>query len=426
MVSLIVTAGILALLFLRVPVALALIIPAVVYVEFSSVLSMGVVVQRLVGSLDSFPLLAIPLFIMVGYAANESGLAKALFDWAEAILARVRGRLGYINISTSVVFSWMSGTATADAAGLGSVLLPRMAKSGYPMPFSIGLTGSSAAIGPLMPPSVTSIVYAVTAGVSIGGMFAAGVLPAFLLALVLTIFTWFKVRTMVLDEPTVDRTPLDLVRITVKSLPVLFTPVIVIGGILGGVFTPTEAAAVAVAYVLLLGVVKRAVGFASIFRIMRRTAWTAGQVLLIVAGGQLFAFVLAQEGSAQDLARFVEGSVSSAIVFLLILNVFLLVLGMVLEPAAAIVIAVPIILPLATVFEIDPLHLGMITVLNLTLGLLTPPTGIVLFILAAVGRVPVSVAIRGAGQFWLPLAVVLLLVTYVPALSLTIPGLAGR
>jgi tripartite ATP-independent transporter DctM subunit len=418
--------GVMVLLVLRVPVAFALLLPSLIYVVQAEGITLAVVMQRLLSGLNSFPLLAVPLFIMTGFLANAAGIADRLFAFLLGLFGRVRGSLGYVNVTSSVVFSWMSGAAIADAAGLGSVLVPAMRKRGYEDGFALGLTGASAMIGPIMPPSIPAIIYAVTAGVSVGALFFAGVVPALVLAAVLCVHVFVHTRRRGFKgtaEPPLDRAALGWA--TVRALPVLFTPVIILGGILGGVFTPTEAAAAAVMYVLLLSVGYRSLSWAAFYRVSLRTASTTGAILLIVSAATLFGWIIAREQGPQVVADAMLRVTKNPVVFLLLVNVGLLVIGMLLEPVAALLITVPVLLPVATHFGVDPLHLGIVMVLNLVIGLLTPPIGLVLYVLSSVTGTPFHVVARGALPFLLPLLVTLGLVTFWPGLSLALPRWLG-
>jgi tripartite ATP-independent transporter DctM subunit len=416
--------GMLGLLLLRVPVAFALLLPCLVYVMVSQDISLGVAQQRIVAGLNSFPLLAVPLFIMTGYLCNAAGLADRLFRWLMALLGRVPGSLGYVNVGSSLMFSWMSGAAIADAAALGSVLVPAMRKRGYDSGFALGLTGASSMLGPIMPPSIPAIIYAVTAGVSIGALFFAGVLPALVLAAVLCLYVFIyalKHRPQACEE---DRSS-NVFSATLGAVPVLVTPIIILGGILGGVFTPTEAAAAAVMYVLLLSLVYRSLSLNGLYDVLIQTARTTGSIMLIVSAASLFGWVIAREEGPQRLAEVLLAITDNPYVFLLLVNVALLLIGMLLEPVAALLILVPVLLPVAHQFGIDPLHLGIVMILNLVIGLLSPPVGLVLYVLASVTGSSIQEVMRGTLPFLIPLAITLLIVTFIPAVSLWLPTFLG-
>ncbi len=417
--------AILVLLCLRVPVAISMLLPSLVYVACSQDITLGVALQQTVGSVDSFPLLAVPLFIMTGYLSNAGGLADRLFRMLLILFKKIPGNLGFVNVFSSLMFSWMSGAAIADAAGLGSVLVPAMKKRGYDEKFALGLTGASSLIGPIMPPSIPAIVYAVSAGVSVGALFFAGVLPALVLTSILCIFVYRDARKNPLREEAITQsTP--VTEAILSALPVLLTPVIILGGILGGIFTPTEAAAAAVMWVLILSVFYQSLSVKSFRGVLVKTATTTGSIMLIVAAAGLFGWVIAREQGPQAVTEAMLQFTDNPIVFLLLINVVLLITGMILEPVAGLLITVPVLLPAAIEFGIDPLHLGIVMILNLVLGLLTPPVGLVLYVLSSVTGSSVQTVTRGTVPFLIPLLITLLIITFVPAFSLWLPGLLAK
>jgi tripartite ATP-independent transporter DctM subunit len=417
-------AAVLLFLALRVPVAFALLIPCLAYVAGSADISLGVALQRTVAGLNSFPLLAVPLFILTGYLSNRAGLTDRLFRLLMGVLGRVPGNLGYVNVGSSVMFSWMSGAAIADAAALGSVLVPTMRKHGYDERFALGLTGASSMIGPIMPPSIPAIIYAVTAGVSVGALFSAGIFPALVLAAVLCVHVFLYARR---HDPgrgvPSDGEPVPSV--VLGALPVLGAPVILLGGILGGVFTPTEAAAAAAVYVILLGVCYRSLSPRGLYEVLLRTTRTTGSIMLIVSAAGLFGWVLAREQGPQFVADSLLSLTDSPYVFLIMVNVALLLIGMLLEPVAALLITVPVLMPVALQYGVDPLHLGVVMILNLVIGLLTPPVGLVLYVLSSVTGVPFQRVVQGTLPFLVPLVIALVIVTFVPAVSLWLPRQLG-
>ncbi len=415
----------LVLLFIRVPVAISMLLPCLVYVAWSPDITLGVALQRSMATVNSFPLLAVPLFVMTGYLSNAGGLADRLFRMLLSLLGKIPGSLGYVNVFSSLMFSWMSGAAIADAAGLGSVLVPAMKKRGYDERFALGLTGASSLIGPIMPPSIPAIVYAVSAGVSVGALFLAGVLPALVLTSILCVFVFVDARRNPLrEEATAPKIPLKTA--VGAALPVLFTPVIILGGILGGVFTPTEAAAAAVMWVLFLSLCYRSLSFREFHGVLVKTASTTGSIMFIVAAAGLFGWVIAREQGPQAVTEAMLRLTDNPYVFLLLINIALLVTGMLLEPVAGLLITVPVLLPAALEFGIDPLQLGIVMILNLVLGLLTPPVGLVLYVLSSVTGSSVQQVIRGTVPFLIPLLITLLLITFIPAFSLWLPSLMSK
>ncbi|PXY22689.1 TRAP transporter large permease [Prauserella muralis] len=415
--------AIVALLALRVPVAFALLGPCLTYVTMEGH-SFGLSMREVTGAIDSFPLLAVPLFVLVGVVANHAGIADRLFDFALSVIGRIKGSLGYVNIGVSLGFSWMSGSALADAAGLGKVEVPAMVRNGYSTRFSVGVTAASSLIGPVMPPSIPAVIYASIAAVSTGALFAASVVPAFLMAtsLAIVVFLWAR-RQSGLESQPFDWALLRTAAVRVAGP--LLTPVIILGGILGGVFTPTEAAAVGAAYVLLLGFAYRTVRLRDLGGILRDTAATTASITLILGASGLLAWILAREQVPRAVAGAMLGFTDSQVVFLLLVNVLLIILGAVMEGTSVLVITVPILLPIAVEFGVDPLHFGVIAIINLMIGLLTPPIGAVLYVLSPVTGLPVHEVFRGTVPFLVPLLAVLLLVTFVPSVVTFLPGVLG-
>src|SRR5690606_3590958 len=318
----------------------------------------------------------------------------------------------------------MSGSALADAAALGSVQVPAMQKQGYPTRFSLGLTAASTLISPIMPPSIPAIVYAAVALVSIGALFAAAVIPAIILTLSLAIYVFIWARKR--DELRTARFSLaDLGRALVGAAAPLLTPVIIVGGILGGFFTPAEAAAVGACYTLVLGLCYRSVRLRDVPGVLRDTAVTTASIMIILGASALLGWILARERVPQMVAEAIFGLTDNRVVFLLLVNLILLLLGAIIEATSALVITVPILLPVAVQFGIDPLHFGIIVVLTLMIGLLTPPVGGVLFVLSSVTGHSISNVFRGVAPFLIPLLSVLMIVTFAPDLVLWLPNALG-
>lgn len=416
--------GVAFLMLLRVPVAFCLLIPSLFYIVFTDAVTLTIVLQRMTSGVDSFPLLAVPMFILMGNLANEAGIADRLYRFALAVLGHIKGSLGYVTVASSLVFSWMSGSAISDAAALGKIQVPAMASRGYERGFAVGLTASSTLIGPIMPPSVSAVVYGVVSGVSIGGLFLAGVIPALLITTVLMVIVYIAVRNK--PDLRLPRTSSkEMARVGASAALSLLTPVIVLGGIFGGIFTPTEAAAVAALYMLGLGVGYGTLRAKQLKAVFASTASISGSIMLIIAAASLFGWVLGREQVPQMMATGMLQITESPLVFLLILNVFLLLIGTVMEPNSAVLILVPVIIPIAAQYGIEPIQLGSIIIFNLMVGLLTPPVGLVLFVLSSVTKLSVATISRAVIPFLLPLVGILLLVTYVPWITLALPGWLG-
>lgn len=424
MTLLLMLAGLLLLLALRVPVSFALLVPSLLYVLSDSALSMGIAVQQTVSGVNSFALLAVPMFILLGNLANVSGVTDRLYDAAVAAIGHVRGSLGYVNVATSFGFSWMSGAAIADAAAMGRVQVPAMVQRGYRPEFALGVTGASSLIAPMIPPSIPAIIYAVTAGVSVGALFLAGVVPALVLVAALCVTVWLLTRRQ--DELRLEKATWgERGRTIVLALPAAGSAVVILGGILAGVFTPTEASGIGVVYILLLALASRRLTWRTMYRTLLTSVETSGSVLLIVGAAALYGWVLAREQAPQAAAELILQLTNQPIVFLILVNLLLLVVGCLLEPTAAILILVPVLAPVAETFGIDPVHLGIMVVFNLLIGLITPPVGLVLFVLSSVTRAPVPVVIKGIVPFYGPMLLTLVAITFLPALTLGLPTLLG-
>lgn len=416
--------GLLVLLALRVPVAIALLVPSLIYVTMDPTASLGIAVQQTTSGVNSFAILAVPLFILLGNVANVSGVSDRIYTTAVAYLGHIRGSLGYVNIATSFGFSWMSGAAIADAAAMGKIQVPAMKQRGYKEEFSLGITGASSLIAPMIPPSIPAIIYAVTAGVSVGSLFMAGIIPALVLILCLTFMVWWLTRTehhLTLPKASWGERGRSLL----AALPAFGAGVVILGGILSGIFTPTEASGIGVLYIFILALIYGSLTWRKTYRILLGSVETSGSVLLIVAAAALFGWVLAREQAPQLAADFILNFTNHPIVFLILVNLLLLVIGCVLEPTAAILILVPVLGPVAETFGLSPIHFGVVVIFNLLIGLLTPPVGLVLFVLSSVTNIPVHKVIKGVLPFFVPMLITLFVITFVPALSLWLPSVLG-
>ncbi|MFT4470508.1 TRAP transporter large permease [Arthrobacter sulfonylureivorans] len=415
--------GIILLLLARVPVAFAIMGPCLAYFMLNGY-STGLALKTVFDSVNSFPLLAVPLFIFVGVIANKLGIADRLFEFCLAAMARVRGNLAYVNVGTSVGFAWMSGSALADAAGLGKVQVPSMTKAGYPFRFAAGLTASSALISPVMPPSIPAVIFAAVATISTGALFAASVIPALLMALGLVIYIAVWVRR----NPGFEKEPFDLNRLgraTVRVLGPLGAPIIILGGIMGGFFTPTEAAGIAGLYMVLLGLFLKTMSWRVLWEAAKETVFLCGGILIIIGAAGMLGQILARERVAVSLAEWITGFTDNPLVFLLLINLLLIVLGMLIDATAVILVTVPVLLPLAVSYGIDPVHFGVIMIVNLMIGLLTPPVGSVLYVMSSVTARPVDEIFKGIVPFLTPMVAVLIIITLFPQVVMFLPNLLG-
>jgi len=411
-------------LLLRVPVAFAMIASSMLYF-YTNGLSAGYAITSVVNGVNSFPLLAVPLFIFVGCIANHLGIATRLYDFARALLPRLPGNLAFVNLTTAIGFSWISGSALADAASTSKVQIPQMLKAGYPYGFSAGLTASGSLMSTVMPPSIPAVLFAATASTSIGALFAASIVPALLMALGLAVYVAIWVRRhpeVATSRPFVGSL---LVKASVRVIGAALLPVIILGGIFSGWFTPTESAGIAAVYMLVLGAAYRTLTWRVFWRAAKETVIVSGGILLILGASNLMGQVLTREQVSRNLGEWLTTATDNPIVFLLILNVLLILLGIPLEAPPVILVLVPILMPIATQFGIDPVQLGVIMILNLMIGSLTPPVGAVLFVVGSITRRPMGELFRGILPFLIPLGVVLLLLTLFPPIVTTLPTLIG-
>ncbi len=409
-----------ALLIAGAPVAVALGLSSLYFIATSGMPSL-VVLHNMVNGINSFPLIAVPFFIMAGHLMNTAGITTKIFTFARATVGWMHGGLGHVNVGASVIFAGMSGAAVADAGGLGNIEIKAMREAGYDTDFSVGITAASSTIGPIIPPSLPLVVYGVIADTSIGQLFAAGLIPGMIMALALMVMVGFYSR--IRNYPRDDRFEFRVfLRTFVDALMPLFTPIIIVGGILTGMFTPTEAAIAAVAYSLFLGVfVYRTLDIQRILRVSMETIETTASIMMIVAASAIFAWILTANQVAQLFANELLGLTENPTMILLIIMAIVLFVGCFMETIAAITILTPVLLPVAMQIGIDPVHFGIILILNLMIGLLTPPVGMVLYVLSKVADVPFERCVIATAPFLVPLGAVLLLLSFVPGLSMWLP-----
>lgn len=409
-------------LALGLPVAVAVGIPSLMYV-FSDPTFVNVVsIQRMIAGINTYSLLAIPFFILAANLMNTSGVTTRIFDSCRIGMGRVKGGLAYVNIIASVIFAGMSGAAIADAGGLGSIEIRSMRESKYDDRLTLGVTAASSLIGPIIPPSMPMVVYGVVASASIGRLFAAGILPGVLMALSLAIII-FALRNR-WNLPSEGKTTLKQKLVAFwRAVPSLFTVVIILGGIFSGWFTPTEAAAIACLYAFILGLVYRNMTMKQFMQSVRESMVTTVQVMFIVAAAALFSNILAREQIPQKIMLIVEKANMAPWMVILLINVLLIIVGLFMETVASINLLVPVLLPIVVALGMDPIQFGIIIILNLVIGTLTPPFGTVLFVLSGVGNVSVERVAKAVVMFLPPLLFVLFLVNAFPSLSLWLPNL---
>ena len=404
-----------------IPVALAMGASALVYTFLSSGISPTLLIQTTFAGMASFPLLAIPLFILAGNLMNEGGITEDLVGFSRQLVGHISGGLGLTTIVACAIFASISGSAVATAAAIGTVMLPAMRRAGYDDEVSSAVTATASCMGPIIPPSIPFIIYGVIAQVSIGALFIAGIIPGLLLGLCLMIYMLVVARRD--GYPREPRASMrDVFTGTLRALPSLVMPVIIIGGIWGGIFTPTEAAGIAVVYAFMVGFfVYRRLKLSRLYRLFLISGVEAAVVMLLLGLSEPFAWVVAVEQVPMKVMETLAYLSSSPYVFLILVNIFLLLIGITLETAPALTIVTPVLVPLADKMGIDPVHFGVIVCFNLVLGLITPPVGGVLFSVCGITGMSLERLSRG---IWIPFLIavgVLLIITFVPALSTFLP-----
>ena len=418
--------GSLALLFISgIPIAFALFISSLTYLLLIGEYPLNIVAGKFISGPDSFTLLAIPLFVSAGALMNLTGITRRIFGVARALVGHLAGGLGHVNIVASIIFSGMSGAAMADAAGLGLIEIKAMREAGYDDDFSVAVTASSSIIGPIIPPSVPAVIYGTVASVSVGGLFMGGIIPGLMMGLFLmALVVFFAKRRGYPREKRVSF--MGLLRALYEGFLPLMTPVIIIGGIWTGWFTPTEAAGAACVYAIFLGLCYRELTPQTFIDVLKQNVTVSGPALFILAASSLFNWIMAIEQIPQIAASFLLGFTQNKYIILFIINIFLLVIGTFLPPIPAMILLIPILDPLMSVLGVHPIHFGVVMLLNLMIGLLTPPVGPVLYVLVPIAKLPFEKVVRSVWIFILPLIAVLLLITYIPQLVLFIPNMMFR
>jgi len=450
------------------PVAIAMAGSSLLYILISGDLPPFAVIHRMIGGIDSFPLLAVPFFILAGNLMNNAGITNRIYNFALALVGWLKGGLGHVNVIGSVIFAGMSGTAIADAAGLGTVEIKAMKDHGYELEFAVGVTAASATLGPIIPPSLPFVIYGMMANVSVGALFLSGILPGALMAVLMMVtvayyahknnwgsdvkFSASRLGRALLELALVIAFPLGtwalVNKLDLPAQPVMFgaivtlfaldrvfrfqavlpimTPVLLIGGMTTGLFTPTEGAIAASAWALFLGLVWYRTMTPKMFvKVSLDTVETTATVMFIVAAASIFGWMLTATGVTAAIAEWVLAVTKQPWLFLLMANLLMLFVGCFLEPTAAITILVPILLPIARQLGVDPVHFGLVMVLNLMIGLLHPPMGMVLFVLARVAKLSVERTTMAILPWLVPLLVSLVILTYIPAISLWMPRTFG-
>jgi C4-dicarboxylate transporter DctM subunit len=411
----------LILLLLNVPIAYALGGGAMVYLLTSS-MNLGVLAQKFYAGMDSFTLLCIPGFMLAGALMNGGGITKRILDFCNAFLGHITGSLALVNIVASMIFAGISGTAIADVCSLGSMLIPAMVEDGYDDDFSVAITAASSVVGPIIPPSVPMVIAGSCVSISVGKMFEGGIIPGILLGLGLCIPTYFMSKKRHYPKHA-KATARQRWEVTKSAIWAILMPLILLGGILSGIFTPTEASIVTCLYSVIIGVfVYKEIKLKDIPRIVAENMISCGSIIVLIGMASVFAFILTNERIPQKVAEAILSLTQNKVAVILLINVILLLVGMFMETLAAILLTFPVLLPVATAIGMNPVHFGLMAILNLVIGLTTPPVGMCIVTAAQIGHIPSAKAFKANLPFFLTSIVILLLVAFIPSLTLWIPS----
>jgi tripartite ATP-independent transporter DctM subunit len=408
------------------PIAFILGIIPLGYLIFFGNMPLTIIGQALFNGADMFVLLAIPFFISASILMNRTGITGDLIKFADLIVGRLPGSLSHINIVSSMIFAGITGAAVADAAAIGGVLIPAMKKEGYTASYSAALTVAASIMGPIIPPSIIMVVYASITGDSVGALFLAGFVPGIMIALSLILVALYYAIKDKHPRRTIKYTPKESINIIRRSLLALLMPVIIVGGILSGKFTPTEAAAIACTYGFIVGFfIYRKLTIKDLIDSLKEGAVISGVILLIIATAKLFGLMMSIEALPQQLAEIFMSITSNKYVFLLIVNIFLLFMGMIMETGAIVILLTPILIPIAIQYGIHPLHFALVVLVNVNIGLMTPPLGVCLFVVAPIAKISFESVVSRIFPFLAAELVVLFLITYIPEMILFVPRLFG-
>jgi tripartite ATP-independent transporter DctM subunit len=408
------------------PIAFVLGSTALYYFMFEGHIPLGMIGQKLYSGADNYILLAIPFFILAGELMNRSKITDALIKFSGLLVGRIPGALAQINIVVSIFFAGITGSGVADTAAIGSVLVPAMEKEGYTPEYSAAVTVASSVIGPIIPPSIVMVIYSMTTGESVGALFAAGFLPGLAIAVSLMILAGYYAIKYKHPRSTQRYSFIYILRTLKDSFVALLCPVVLVGGIFSGFFTPTEAAAISCLYAIIAGVfILKTLTFKDILESLKKAAISSSTILLIISMAALFGQFMALERVPTQMANFILGFTQNKYVFLLLMNVLLLFMGMIMETGASVILLAPILLPIAVRLGIHPLHFALVMLVNLNIGLSTPPVGVCLFTVAPIVNLSLEKISKAVMPFIAAEIVALLIITYIPEVVLIIPRILG-
>lgn len=413
-------------LVLTVPIGFSLGIASLAYIFATDQLTLGFVARNMVTGTDSFPIMAIPFFVFAGELMGGGGISKRLLDVANVFFGRIRGGLAIVTVVVCMFFAAISGSGPATVAAVGGMVVPTMLEKGYDKKFVLALIAAAGSIGVIIPPSIPMVVYSVTVNSSVSSLFLAGFIPGILIGLVLIVYSYFYARKAGYKGDTEPFSIGRALREVWRGKWALLSPVIILGGIYGGIFTPTEAAAVSVIYSLIIGLfVHKELNFKQMLDVTKRSCETTATILVVIGCATGFSKVLTLGRIPTTVATLLTTMTDSKVLILLLINLLLLLVGCFMETVCAIMILAPILFPVVTALGVDPIHFGIIMVTNLAIGFITPPLGVNLFVASRVGETTLDVVIKGIVPFLVLMIATLMLITYVPAISMFLPNLLG-
>ena len=416
----------LLLLFIGIPVGYSVAGASIIMLLFLrgfENLPYEMIAQRMLYGVNNFTLLTIPAFLLIGKLMNATGITDRIFNIARTMVGHFKGGLAHVNIVASIIFSGMSGSAVADAGGLGAVEIKAMTDDGYPKEFSAAVTGASATIGPIIPPSIAAVIYGALANASIGKIFIGSIIPGFMMGLGMMILV--AIISHIKQYPTKKKASFKEFAIALKKgfLPVL-TPIIIIGGILTGMFTPTEASAIALLYCVLISFfIYQSITIPEFITVLKETMVDTAILLFIIAGCSVYSWMLARYQVTGSFITYISTHVDNPYFLLLILNLLLLLLGCFIDAVPVLFLLTPVLVPLVTKYGIDPVHFGVVMILNLMIGLITPPVGTVLYTLGKITNIPLEKIFKSIIPFYIPLFITLILITYIPQIVMFLPNM---
>lgn len=417
----------LVFMIIGVPIAYSIAVASLAYL-WTNGMPLTIVAQKMTVSLQSFIFVALPLFILCGEIMNTGGLTTKLVNIARALVGRFKGGLAYVNVVVSMLFGSIQGLATADTVAIGSVLIPAMTEQGYSKEFSTAITIASSPLGAILPPSVIMIIYGSITGVSIGNMFLGGIIPGIVLGLYQMAYVFYlgKRKKYQNDIPDGEVLPFKVsMKYLLVGAPTMVLPILIIGGIVGGIVTPTESAVIAVVYAIILSLITKELHIRDLPRIFWNSAKTIGSVMIILSASTVFGYILTQERVPQMVVRLLLQISNNKYVVLFIINIFLLFVGTFMDPTPAVIILAPILMPVLVDFGMHPIHIGVMMCFNLIMGQITPPVGSCLYLASGISKLSVEAISKAAIPFYIINSLALFTITYIPAFVMTIPNMFG-